>query len=230
MEESKVFFSEEKKQKTFGWLSRTLPVSRRQGATVFWFFFSKKNCLPCLALLAGCSSADPTYYTLNAVPGNALAGPALSVEVRRPGLAGYLDRSDVVLKSAAYKLDVNSQIRWAEPLGDMIGRVLSEDLGQRLPGSSVFSESGAISAAPDVRVEVDVQRFDQDGTGAVVLQAEVAVERGVTHQPLATRHVMVSAQPGGVGATALAASLSALLGELADQVAGDVRGSLVAGR
>ena len=173
--------------------------------------------------LAGCGSADPTYYTLSPVPGTALPGPVVSVEVRRPGLAGYLDRSDIVLKSASFKLAVNSQLRWAEPLGDMIGRVLSEDLSQRLPGSSVFSESGAISAEPGVRVEVDVLRFDADASGAVVLQAEVAVERGTTHQPLATRHVALSAQPGGPGATELAASLSGLLGGLADQVAGDIR-------
>ena len=62
---------------------------------------------------------DPTYYTLDVVPGTPLPGAPLSVEVRRPGLAGYLDRSDVVLKSADYTLAVNSQIRWAEPLGDM---------------------------------------------------------------------------------------------------------------
>ncbi len=43
MNEGKAFFSEEKKQKTFAPLSRFFPVSRRQGAKVFWFFFSKKN-------------------------------------------------------------------------------------------------------------------------------------------------------------------------------------------
>ncbi len=173
--------------------------------------------------VASCSSADPTYYTLNAVPGAVLPGNAGSVEVRRPGLAGYLDRSDIVLKSADYRLAVNSQLRWAEPLGDMIGRVLSEDLSQRLPGSSVFSQSGAISADPGLRVEVDILRFDPDGSGNVVLQAEVAVERGTTHQPLATQHVSLTAQPGGPGATAIAASMSGLLGGLADQVAGDIR-------
>ncbi len=175
--------------------------------------------------VAACGSPDPTYYTLDPVPGTPLAGGRISVEVRRPGLAGYLDRSDIVLQSASYKLAVNGQLRWAEPLGDMIGRVLSEDLSQRLPGSSVFSQSGAISAEPDARVEVDVLRFDADASGAVVLQAEVAVERGTSHQPVATRHVSLSAQTGGAGATALAASLSGLLGGLADQVAGDIRRS-----
>ena len=175
--------------------------------------------------LAGCSSPEPAYYTLQPVPGAALAGGPATVEVRRPGLAGYLDRSDVVLKSADYRLNVNGQLRWAEPLGDMIGRVLAQDLSQRLPGSSVFTESGAISADPQLRVEVDVLGFDEDSGGTVVLAAEMAVERGTTHKPLATRHVSLTMRPQASGAGSLAAAMSSLLGSLADQVAQDIRQS-----
>ncbi len=174
------------------------------------------------ALLAGCASPDPTYYALQSVPGAALPGASATIEVRRPGLAGYLDRSDVVLKNAGYILSVNGQLRWAEPLGDMIGRVLTQDLSQRLPGASVFAQSGAISADPNLRVEVDIQTFEADASGAVVLNAEVAVERGITRQPLSTRHLSITAQPSGPGAANLAASMSGLLGGLADQVARDL--------
>jgi hypothetical protein len=38
-----IFFSEEKKQKTFESLSRASPAGVRQFAKVFWFFFSKKT-------------------------------------------------------------------------------------------------------------------------------------------------------------------------------------------
>ena len=182
-----------------------------------------------IAALAACSSPDPTYYTLQPVPGAvlsaALSAAPPSVEVRRPGLAGYLDRSDVVLKNAGYTLAVNSQIRWAEPLGDMIGRVLTQDLSQRLPGASVFFQLGAISADPQLRVEVDILSFDADAAGAVVLTAEVAVERGTTHAPLATRHAVLSATPDAPGAANLAAVMSKLLGSLSDQIAHDVRQS-----
>ncbi len=43
--ESKVFFFKKKKQKTFNYAVAPRFGSRRQGAKVFWFFFSKKNCL-----------------------------------------------------------------------------------------------------------------------------------------------------------------------------------------
>ena len=174
------------------------------------------------ALLAGCASPDPTYYTLSAVPGSAVPSRGHVIEVRRPGLAGYLDRSDVVLKSAGYRLDVNSQLRWAEPLGDMIGRVLAEDLTERLPESAVFTEAGAISANSDRRLEVDIQRFDPDADGTVVLSAQVALEGERGHTPLVTRHIVLRATPSGPGASQLAAAMSALLGQLADQIAADV--------
>ena len=176
-----------------------------------------------ILLVASCSSADPTYYTLLPVNGTPASAVAQSVEIRRPGLAGYLDRSDIVLKSASYRLDVDSQLRWGEPLGDMIGRVISQDLSQRLPGTSVFTQSGAITADPDLRIEIDIQGFDADASGRVVLTAQVAVESGRSHVPTSTRHVSVTAQPSGPGAGALVATMSQLLGTLSDQLADDVR-------
>ncbi len=186
----------------------------------FGSFFQKRTAF--LLLLAGCASPDSTFYTLQPVPGAVSAQGAVaiarSVEVRRPGLAGYLDRSDVVLKDADYKLGLKETQRWAEPLADMIGRVLTEDLSQRLPQSNVFGQGGAISADADVRVEVDIQRFDADASGTVTLAAQVALEAGRTHQPIATRHVVLTASPASPGAGALAATLSTLLGQLADTI------------
>jgi uncharacterized lipoprotein YmbA len=155
------------------------------------------------------------------VPGATLNGAPPTIEVRRPGLAGYLDRSDIVLKNQSYKLSVNSQQRWGEPLGDMIGRVIAEDLTQRLPNSSIFDQSGAITANPDARVEVDILNFDPTGDGSVTLNAAYAIEQGISHRPLASRHVSLSATPAGAGAADLVAAESSLLGQLADQIARD---------
>ncbi len=176
--------------------------------------------LPLAALaLARCSSADPAVYTLRAAPGAALsAGPA-AVKVARPGLAGYLDRPEIVRDSSANRLTLNSGERWGEPLGDMVGRVLALDLAQRLSGTSVFTEAGTISVDPSATVELDVQRFDLDVSGAVVLLVQVAVERGRSHDPSATRSIRISLAPSGPGTPALVAAESLALGQLADQVA-----------
>jgi uncharacterized lipoprotein YmbA len=172
--------------------------------------------------MASCTSPDPTYYTLQPTSGAILPGGGAGlIEVVRPGLAGYLDRSDIVLKQADYRLSVDSQVRWGEPLADMVGRVLAQDLTQRLPGSSVFSNDGAIGADPNVRVEINVQRFDAEADGSVRLVANVAVARGLSHTPFAAHAVMLQTA-GGAGPGGLVAAMSVLLGELADQVASDI--------
>jgi uncharacterized lipoprotein YmbA len=182
--------------------------------------------LSLLLLASSCASPDPSLFTLQPVNGT-VQTPATAqvIELRRPGLAGYLDRPDIVLSNAGYQLSVNSQLRWAEPIGDMIGRILTQDLSQRLPSSTVFSETGAITADPSLRIEVDILRFDQGADGRVTLVAQAALEAGRSHTPLRTRHITLQADPGGPGAPPLVAAMSTLLGELADRLAQDAAGA-----
>ena len=179
---------------------------------------------PALLALWGCASPDPAIYTLRAVPGAAIGGGPSAIKLARPGLAGYLDRPEIVRDSSASRLKLNGGERWGEPLGDMIGRVLALDLSQRLPGSSVFTEAGTISVDPAATIELDVQRFDLDTDGQVVLLAQVAVEQGRSHDPAATHSLRMTAQPTGVGTPELVAAESAVLGQMADQIAGMLRG------
>ena len=175
-------------------------------------------------LMAACASAEPAYYTLIARPGvSAGAGPKL-VELRRIGLAGYLDRPEIVRNNADYRLRIPAGERWGEPLGDLFARVLAEDLGTRLTGSSVFTSAGAISATADVTVELDLQRFDLDPSGDVLLLAQVAASRGRGGRA-AAQTVRLSVRPAGATTTDLVAAMSVALGQLADRVAVMLRGT-----
>ncbi len=173
--------------------------------------------------VAGCTSADPAQYTLRAVPGQPAPGGPAAVKVARPGLAGYLDRPEIVRDSSSSRLELKSGERWGEPLGDMFGRVLALDLAQRLPGSSVFTEAGTISVDAAATVELDIQRFDLDPGGTVVLLAQVAVVQGRSHDPGGTRSIRVTVQPGSPGTPELVFAMSDALGQMADQVAAALR-------
>ena len=179
--------------------------------------------LPFALALAHCASADPAIYTLRAVPGDAAGGGPIAIKVARPGLAGDLDRPEIVRDSTANRLTLNSGERWGEPLGDMVARVLALNLAQRLPGSSVFTEAGTISVDPSATVELDIQRFDLDASGAVVLLVQVAVEQGRSHDPSATRSLRLTVQPATTGTPDVVAAMSTALGQLADQVASLLR-------
>ena len=179
--------------------------------------------LPGALALARCASPDPAIYTLRAVPGTVAAGAPAVVKLARPGLAGYLDRPEIVRDSSSNRLLLRGGERWGEPLGDMIGRVLALDLAQRLPRASVFTEAGAISIDANVTVEVDVQRFDLDMSGVVVLLAQVAIQqRRGSRDPIA-RSVRLTVPPTGTDTSALVSAMSAALGQLADQVAALLR-------
>ena len=180
-----------------------------------------------LALLASaCTSAEPTYYTLAPTPP---ATPAAlppkaprTVELRRPGLAGYLDRPEIVRAGGDYQLRVAGGERWGEPLGDLIGRVAAENLTTRLPGLSVFTQAGGITSEADAVIEIDVQRFDAETGGPVTLLAQVAVRRGRRGAPL-SRTVRLQAAPAGTTTRDVVAAMSKALGELSDTVAEMVR-------
>jgi uncharacterized lipoprotein YmbA len=184
-----------------------------------------------LIMVAACSaSPTPELFTLAAKPGPTTKIAARSVGVRRVALAGYLDRPEIVRSDSEYRIHLTSNQRWGEPLGGMFDRVLTEELVQRLPGTAVFSESGAISTTPDFVVEVDVQRFDLDTSGMVVLLAQVAVRPGDSHEHANARTLRFTAKPASPATRDYVAAMSAALGEFADAVSGMLAQAAAAAR
>src|SRR5262249_8414943 len=103
--------------------------------------------LPLAAGMAAtaCSSPDPRYYSIVTRSGPVLPSGPKIVRVKDIGLASYLDRREVVRSSEGYRLEIMSNDWWGESLSSMLSRVLVLELSQRLPGSSVYGESGAIN-------------------------------------------------------------------------------------
>jgi uncharacterized lipoprotein YmbA len=179
---------------------------------------SRRMLLIALAVSA-CTSLDPAYYTLAPVPGRVRDGGPRSVKLRRVALAGYLDRADIIRGRTVYRLETATNERWGEPLGNMIGRILAEDLSQRLPRSTIFTEMGLISAESDATVETDIQRFDAGPDGSVLLVAQVAVERKGTAKATVRRPVRLNSPSSAAGTESEVAAMSIALGQLADLIA-----------
>ncbi len=168
--------------------------------------------------LAACSSPRPVLYTIAPVTGPARTGAPKVIGLREVSLANYLRQSQIVRSSADYRLDVMSNDWWGEPLSAMLGRVLVEELRQRLPQSTVVNESGAVAAETDATVAVNVERLDADASGAVVLQAQAAVEsKGKNAPVLQTFSYTVPTSSPGV--TAEVTAISVAVGRLADGLA-----------
>lgn len=170
-----------------------------------------------LGLGACGSSPNPDLYTLAAQPGAEVVTRKLSVELRRIGLAGYLDRPEIVRGTMQYRLQVANSDRWGEPLGGMLDRVLTEDLVERLPQAAVFAESGAISTHPDTVLEIDIQRLDADAQGTMVLLAQVAVRPDGKTASAST--IRLTRPIDAPTAQAHVAAMSAAIALLADRIA-----------
>jgi uncharacterized lipoprotein YmbA len=172
--------------------------------------------LPLLA--AACSSPEPTLYTLQMTPGPVLHRGPRVVEVRDIGLASYLDRREIVRSSEGYKLDIRSNDWWGEPLGAMLSRIIVIGLSQRLPGSSIYAEAGAISADPNAIVSVNVQRLDIDRTGVLELLAQANVEFNRPTRSV-SRTFQISKPVPSRDSAGEAAAISAAVAELTDGLA-----------
>ena len=177
---------------------------------------SRRTALLLLAALpAACASPNPSLYVLAAIPGPTHPGAPRNIEVRAIALARYLERSQIVRSSEDYRMDVLSNDWWGEPLDAMMNRILVQELNQRLPGSIVYGDSGAISTPPGASVEINVQRFDLNRDGLLLLAAQVAAgARG-----MAPRDVSLTVRPAGATTPALVAAMSAALAQLADAIA-----------
>ncbi len=175
-----------------------------------------------LASEAGCGASDPTYYTLAAWPGTPRRGGPPMVQVRSPTVASFLDRDFIVTATRDYALKLAGNRAWAEPIGDMIARVLATDLAQRLAGSQVFAQGSAAAGHPDADVSIDVTRFDK-GDGNVLLRGTLLVRRvGGDRTMSSARSTLpfdVSAASPAADTASLVATMSRLLGELADMAA-----------
>jgi uncharacterized protein len=167
------------------------------------------------ALPAACSSPNPNLYVLAAVPGATYTGAPRIITVRAIAIAHYLERSQIVRSSEGYRMDVLSNEWWGEPLDAMLSRILVQELNQRLTGSTVYGDNGAISTPPDATVEINLQRLDLDRNGDLLLAAQVAVDGKRT----VSRGVAFTVRPADATTRALVAAMSAATAQLADAIA-----------
>jgi uncharacterized lipoprotein YmbA len=138
--------------------------------------------------------------------------------LRTIGVAHYLVRRQIVRSSENYRVDVMANDWWGEPLDAMLGRVLVQELGERLPHSHVYETTGAVTATPDASIEVELQRLDLDANGQLLLIAQAAVSGG-PRTPVARRGFRIAVTPSATSIAGQVAATSAALGQLADGIA-----------
>jgi uncharacterized lipoprotein YmbA len=141
-----------------------------------------------LGLLAGCGSLsakpDPSrFFTLSNLPGmeeiKQTAGSEKMVlgvgPVRFPG---YLDRQEIVVRSAQNRFNVSEYDRWAEPLDENFSRVLAQNLAGLLGTDRIVSYPWTSDKKPVRFVTLEVLSFESNSAREAVLSARWSVVDG----------------------------------------------------
>lgn len=138
--------------------------------------------LICLTLLAGvlvsCGTSPPVkYYSLGSgtAPPTADEAGATMLAFGPLRVPEYLNRTQMVTRGPGAELDVNEYARWAEPVEEAMHRVAAAHLDSALDGVIVVAYPYLQSLAVDYRLLGQVDRFDADASGNVVLQLQWTV-------------------------------------------------------
>jgi hypothetical protein len=181
-----------------------------------------------LTPLTGCQSTPPTrFYTLAsvAVPvaedAKAKRPPAVVIGV--VSLPKYLDRPQLVTRPDAYVVELSEFDRWAEPLDDMVSRVVAENLGQLLGSDQVFIGTRSRGADRAYQVEIAFYRFDVDDANQARVVARWEIREREKDRLVATQQTTVGVPVTGAGYEAQTAALSAALAQLCREIAEPLR-------
>jgi len=163
--------------------------------------------LAALLLLGGCASSPQTnFYTLSDTAAETTAPTGVGhVIITGVTIPGEIDRPEIVRKIGPNQLSVAELDRWAAPLDDTIRRVLTDDIGRRMPHAA---------AEPQRPVAVDIHEFYGDASCNVTLRAVWTLKQ--TGAPPTAEEIHVPSS--GSCPTTLAATMSIALGQLSERI------------
>ncbi len=174
--------------------------------------------------LAACASAPTHFHTLvppAAGAANAASAPFL-IDVQPVGVPPQVDQPQMVLRQGSGGVALLDNERWIAPLGDEIRGALSADLSRSLNTHDVYGLPRSASQ-PVVRVKMDVNRFDAELGGEVVVESVWTVRPvGAADGQALSCGSRVHEPAGGDYAGVVAAQQRALA-RIADDIATAVR-------
>jgi len=137
-------------------------------------------------------------------------------------LPPYLDRPEVVTRSAPNRLDLSKTDRWGESLQNNFTSVLTRDLSAQLGTQQIVAFPWYSTTHLDLQVQVEVYRFETDAQGNAQLSAKWTVRDGLGKNILysAESNLTQPSKPGDTadGAAALSRTVNDMSREIANMV------------
>ncbi len=200
----------------------------------------------CLLVLGGCAgilggASEPIrYYVLSEVPRTELAPTAASeaiIVVVEVTMSDYLDTQNFVTRTTDNTVDLAQFDQWAAPFRAHVSRTLKNNVARQVPSERVLLSPLSIPVTVDYEIRTDIQRFEQDPGGEVVLEVrwgllDLRTRSALTLESIEIRKPVEIDPPGDGGDragmalrkySAIAAAMSAALGDMSRQIAMAIR-------
>jgi uncharacterized lipoprotein YmbA len=180
--------------------------------------------------VAACSLvAPPKYFLLNAsapsrpMAATAAATPRRTLAIDPVALPDYLNRLEIVTRTAGNSLTVSDSEKWGERLQSGIDRVLVLDLGALLAGDGIVVASGAQTRDIDYELAVFIDAFEREPGGNAVLAARWTIRDGRRSTALTRGQAVYSEPTEGPDFAAQVAGMNRALGRLTADLAAAIR-------
>jgi uncharacterized lipoprotein YmbA len=178
-------------------------------------------------LLGSCTVLQPVedksvnYLLDPAVPERSITGASPAVAIASPSLPGYLDRQQLVSRSAGGELMMNPNHLWGEPLDSGIARVTAANLGRLENSLNIQPVKSFVTLDYQSLLELRITRFEPDASGNVVLECTWKLQP--VNGPVATTRafttrIPLAADPLG-SQTGRVQAMNEALARLARQIA-----------
>ena len=179
-----------------------------------------------VACLTGCTGAATRFYTLEpAAPGAVQPYAGAPFRIDAVHVPASLDRPELVRDTGGGSFTVSDNDHWAAPVGELLRRVLTQDLAARLPTDKVIypdapKPSGASGLVVDVlSISSTADRVSMEASWTL-LSVPVTTEHpsagGQQHTLRLTTPVT------GQGVRGNATELSALTDQMASAIAAEL--------
>lgn len=125
--------------------------------------------------LFGCSSAPKTsFYQLRSIgtaQTNQSKPPLKNVIILLTPIKfpEYLDRPQLITRKSDFKLYLNENHLWAEPLNNEFTRVLTENINKKLAPNTIYTFSTINKKTVDITININVLQFDVNANDQAVL-------------------------------------------------------------
>ncbi len=183
--------------------------------------------------LAGCSlapKADPSQFfvltSANATQASAESRDTpVAIGIGPISVPEYLRRPQMVTRVGPNQISYAEYDRWAEPLDYSLVQVLGENLSSLLGGAEIARHPWFSTTQLDFVVQVEVERFERDVSGAAHLVCTWVLKHGESGDNIAGEKFEGNEPAESETTGASGAAQSRLLGELASEIATAVSGA-----